>query len=129
MSELTIETENHGTEFVPGETIRGTVCWNLMEMPKSVALRLIWYTRGKGTEDVGIVDSVTFDSPAQYETAPFRFDLPAGPYSFSGKLIALIWALEAVVEPGDLCERVEITVSPTGKEIDIAAAGKSDDYR
>ena len=122
MSELKIETENGKTQYLPGEPIAGSIQWDFIEQPKSVDLRLIWYTRGKGTEDVGIVDSVTFDSPAQYETRQFSFDPPPGPYSFSGRLIALIWTLEAVAQPDDQCERLEITISPTGEEINIASA-------
>ncbi len=127
MSELKIETERGRTQYQPGETIAGTLMWNFTEQPESVALRLIWYTRGKGDEDVGVVDSVTFDNPGQYETRQFRFDLPAAPYSFSGTFIALIWALEAVAEPKDQCERLEITISPTGEEVNIASASGDDD--
>jgi hypothetical protein len=43
--------------------------------------------------------------------------LPEGPYSFSGKLISLIWALELACSPGSETVRREITVSPTGHEI------------
>ncbi len=127
MSELKIETENGKTQYLPGEPIAGSIQWDFMDQPKSVDLRLIWYTRGKGTEDVGIVDSVTFDSPAQYETRQFSFDPPPGPYSFAGKLIALIWTLEAVARPDDQCERLGITISPTGAEINIASTQSDDD--
>ena len=127
MSELKIETEQGRTQYKPGETIAGTLSWNFTEQPRSVALRLIWYTRGKGDEDVGVVESVTFDSPGQYDTRQFRFDVPAGPYSFSGRLISLIWALEAVAEPKDQCERLEITISATGEEINIATGSEHDD--
>lgn len=46
----------------------------------------------------------------------FRFRLPAGPYSFEGKLITLAWALEAVIA-GAVLGRLEITVSPTGEPV------------
>ena len=49
---------------------------------------------------------------------------PEAPHSFSGALISLIWAVELLVEPGGLSERIEITVSPTGEEILLGHAQK-----
>ena len=43
-----------------------------------------------------------------------------GPWSFVGELITLVWAIEAVVEPGDHAARIEIAVSPTGRPIRLA---------
>ena len=49
----------------------------------------------------------------------FTFVLPEAPYSFQGKLIRLVWALEADYgEPYD-CLREEITISPDGGEVRI----------
>ena len=121
MSEIEIRTDNDVTRLAPGEILAGSVRWNLLEPPRSIDLRLMWYTQGKGDGDVGVVDSITFDNPAQYESRRFQVQLPNGPYSFSGKLIALIWALEAVVQPRDRFERLEIVVSPTRREIALLA--------
>ena len=63
-------------------------------------MRLFWYTRGKGTEDVGLVDTVAFPNPQTTDQRTFRFALPEAPYSFSGKLISIIWAIELILEPG-----------------------------
>ena len=112
-----IGTRDSRTEFRPGEEISGAVGWQLTQPPKSVEVRLFWYTRGKGTEDVSVVDTVRFDNPKQEEARPFSFTAPAGPYSFSGKLISLIWALELVTEPGNESARLDLTISPTGKEV------------
>jgi len=49
----------------------------------------------------------------------FRFRLPEGPYSFSGKLISLLWAIEVVASPGDMAGRAGIVVSPSGREVVI----------
>lgn len=82
--------------------------------------RLFWYTRGKGTQDVVVVQEETFPAPGAQDERKFSFRLPAGPYSFSGRLISLLWAVEVVVQPGDESGRTEFTVSPTGDEIRIA---------
>ena len=77
----------------------------------------MWFTRGKGTEDGGIAQTVKLDAPPAADTREFSFDAPNGPYSFSGTLIALIWAVEFVVKPGSEFERIEIVIAPEAKEI------------
>jgi hypothetical protein len=108
---------NDITTFRPGETISGAVLWELEEAPELAEVRLIWFTRGKGTEDGATAETVKLDAPPAAETRPFSFTAPNGPYSFSGTLIALIWAVEFVAQPGEECERVEITIAPEAKEI------------
>lgn len=114
---LKIETRNDAKTFIPGEEVEGSVRWLLDLPPESVELRLFWYTRGKGTQDVEVVEVVRFDQPAQDDSRAFRLRLPSAPYSFSGKLISLTWALEVVAKPCDEMERLEITMSPTGEEV------------
>jgi hypothetical protein len=117
MSLLRIETRDNQTQFLLGEEIVGTVSWLLAPLPDSLELRLFWYTRGKGTEDVEVVDAIRFRDLRPEETREFRLRVPDGPYSFSGKLISLIWALELVAQPSEDAVRLDITVSPTGREI------------
>jgi hypothetical protein len=103
--------------FSPGEWIEGTASWHLAEAPESVELRLLWYTRGKGDQDMAVVEVFPFAYAAAEGRKTFRLRLPAGPYSFSGKLISLVWAVELVAEPGARAARAEITVAPGGREI------------
>lgn len=117
MEQLAVEIQNGANAFLPGETVEGTVSWQLDGPAQTVELRLLWYTQGKGDQDVGVVSSVPFGSPGLQDSRPFRVSLPDGPFSFSGKLISLSWALELVVEPGSRASRTEITVSPTRTEI------------
>jgi hypothetical protein len=105
------------TTFRPGESIAGAVLWELEKAPELAEVRLIWFTRGKGTEDGAVVETVKLDSPPAADTREFTFQAPNGPYSFSGTLIALIWAVEFVAKPGSQFERVEITIAPDGRQI------------
>jgi hypothetical protein len=115
---VSIETANGRRAFRPGDRIEGTASWNFTDEPRSVELHLFWYTQGKGTQDVEIVQTVAFDNPGAVDSRGYTVELPVAPYSFSGKLISLLWALEVVAEPGDEeVGRLEITVSPTGVEI------------
>ncbi len=121
MNTLSITPQKQGTELRPGDEIAGEVSWQLDAQPKSVELRLFWFTRGKGTEDVGVAQTIPFDAPAVVERRPFHITLPDSPYSFSGKLITLAWALELIALPAKEAARFEFTLSPTGKEIRLDA--------
>lgn len=117
MEVIEIETDGGRDAFAPGEAIAGTVAWRLDAPADSVEVRLFWYTRGKGTTDVQVVKAQHFAAPGAAGRKTFKFVLPAEPYSFSGKLISLIWALEAVVQPGERSARRELVVAPCGTEI------------
>mgnify|MGYP001125599702 CR=1 FL=1 len=119
MSQLAIETPRGRTDYFAGEEMFGVCGWELDNPPENVELRLFWYTKGKGTRDVDVVQTVKFDNPRQTDQREFRLTLPEAPYSFSGKLISLIWALELVAEPGGDTDRLEITITPTGMEIEL----------
>ncbi len=105
------------TAFRPGETLEGAVIWELEKPPAIAELRLLWFTRGKGTEDSEVVSTVTFAAPQAGDTRDFRIAVPAAPYSFDGRLISLIWALELVL--GDEFERTEIVIAPEARQIQL----------
>lgn len=117
MEKLSIHLEDDQTVFAPREPVQGTVQWNLVSPPKRLELSLFWYTEGKGTRDVGVVDTVTVENPGALGSKDFQFVLSDGPCSFSGRLISLIWAVE--LSCPDIVETVrqEIVVSHIGKEI------------
>lgn len=125
MNQITLRIDGDRTAFRPGETITGTVRWALEEAPSEFAVRLFWYTRGKGTEDVGVVDEVpvTVGDAAGEQT--FSFRLPAGPYSFSGRLISLMWSIEAVSAAPEAVDRVDLVVSPTLVEVLVQPLGEA----
>ena len=109
------------TSFKPGNTISGDIVWsNERPETENIEARLIWYTEGKGDQDVEVVDSISFEltgNSTQNGQGRFEFVAPHRPSSFSGKLISLMWAIEAIVYPGKNGERTDIVVSRTGREI------------
>jgi hypothetical protein len=124
MGWIQIETEGGANAFLPGETIAGTVSWQLDPPLENVELRLIWYTEGKGDQDLQIVETATFHTPGVVDRRTFTVRLPDGPYSFSGKLISVLWALEVVAQPNDRAGRLPITVSPTRQELVLPQAAE-----
>lgn len=114
---LRIDLDDDRRWFLPADTVAGNAVWRLDESADAVELRLFWHTSGKGTEDVEIVDSVRTEADGMAGERAFSFRLPLGPYSFSGSLITLSWALELVVLPGGQTERIELVVAPTPVEV------------
>lgn len=117
MDKLKIIVHEDKTAFAPRETIRGVIEWNLDANSRRLDLSLFWYTAGRGIRDIGMVHNVWFDDPGAQGSKEFSFTLPDGPFSVSGKLVSVIWAIELTCSPGSETARREITLSPTGKEI------------
>lgn len=127
MSDLRITLADGRTAYRSGEPLSGRVSWRVNEQPTSAELRLFWYTSGKGTQDVGVVQTMTFAAPRMDDHRDFTLPLPREPYSFSGTLISLIWAIELIVEPGHHVQREQIVLSATGEEVLLGdAAGDVD---
>ncbi|MEP7009153.1 MAG: hypothetical protein ABJC13_02415 [Acidobacteriota bacterium] len=123
MDWLEVTIPNGRTVFAPGEEIEASAVWRLDEMPDSLEIRLFWYTEGKGDRDTERVASDSI-APGQSGHCTCRFRLPdLVPSSFSGKLVSLLWAIDLVAEPGDRAGRVELVVSPTGKELRLYGEG------
>ena len=118
MTQLHIEILDNQTQFTPGSPIEGVLSWEFDNPPRSVELRLLWYTSGKGDRDSGIVYRETYENPMASDVQSFSFESPAGPYSFSGKLITLAWAIEVVIQKQKkLFDRVDLVIAPGQTEI------------
>ncbi len=117
MKKLELTFPQNMTDFDPGAEIEVNAAWNLESPPEAIEVRLVWNTSGKGDQDLKIVKSVRIDSQAASDQHAVAITLPWGPYSFSGKLISIIWAIELVAFPDQDSIRREITVAPRGKEV------------
>jgi hypothetical protein len=114
---ISIQLDQSSSEFQPGTTISGKVIWSAAAAIKKIELRLFWFTEGRGTQDIELVEERSWDAQGQGEE-PFEFTLPPEPYSFSGRLISLQWAVEAVTLPKEnTTTRKVFTLSPNGKEL------------
>lgn len=124
--ELRIELDEGRTTFSPDEVIRGRAIWMQSGVVQSARVCLVWYTEGKGTRDMDVAHDASLPVMVSSSGHPFELTAPAeGPFSFSGKLISLLWAVELVIEPGGKTVQQSITISPTGLAIDLYA-GASD---
>ncbi len=114
---LVIQLRDNQTAFAPNEQISGQVTWQLETAPQNAELRLVWGTSGRGNRDFSVVETIPFSNPQATESRTFTFTAPNGPYSFSGKLITLTWAIELAIEPGNQLVGQEITIAPGGHAV------------
>jgi hypothetical protein len=117
---LTLDTSDGRTWFKPGELIEGRASWYLEEEVDAIEVRLFWYTSGKGSQDVGVVRVLRTEGPETSGSRDFSIRVPEAPYSFSGKLITLAWAIELVALPSGEVERLDVLIGPRPVEVDIA---------
>lgn len=88
----------------PGETLRGGWRYNHTE---SLAVRkaevfVLWFTEGKGDTDEGTVwqrTSVEAGSLDAGRAFPFELQLPAGPWTYDGRIVKIRWAVRVFVTP------------------------------
>ncbi len=119
MSILRIKTEGEETWYRPGSMVSGDASWHLDGTAEAIEVRLFWFTEGKGTQDMAVVDTLRVERPEPNGSRRFGLRLPDGPYSFSGALITLRWALEIVALPGDEAARIDLIVGPRPVEVSV----------
>jgi hypothetical protein len=117
---LTIRVDAGRDAFSPGEAIRGTLEWAQDEAADAVELRLLWYTEGRGDQDVGMARSLRVASPGAVGSTVFDWEAPSGPWSCSGRLLSIRWALEA--SAGDETTRVDLVLAPGGCEVELGGS-------
>ncbi|MCC6953366.1 MAG: hypothetical protein IT290_04545 [Deltaproteobacteria bacterium] len=125
MSKVRVNVRGSQSAFRPFERISGSVSWTLDAAPKRVTINLLWHTSGRGTADVEVVASEVVSAPSASGSRDFTFELPEAPYSFSGSLITLSWAIEAIAEPSGDADQFEFVLAPNGQEVRFA--GSEDD--
>jgi hypothetical protein len=119
---------NAGAVFTPGETIAGSVRWSELPSATSIEIRLIWYTIGKGDRDSQYVGVETIANPQPQGQADFQFLAPHRPNSFSGKLIAIQWAVEVIAFPQREAQQELLTINPATGPVETTPVDKSEAF-
>ena len=125
MTQLHIEAVGGRTAFWPGEAVELLVGWELAGEPEAVEIRAGWTTRGKGTQDLKMVKAERIESPKALDARRVPFALPSEPYSFSGKLVSLVWFLEVVALPSKEGTHIDIVIAPGENEVMLHGYGKT----
>ncbi len=115
---LHIKLDRKKTCYAPGDLIAGTI--QASELPSEahkLAIRLLWFTTGKGTRDVNTCCEIVQAIGPAPSTLAFEFIAPHRPLSFSGQLISLQWAIEVVAFPSKQSSLAEIVITHGDAEI------------
>jgi len=113
---INIAIDEAFSKIEPSGRIKVKVTWAALKAD-SMNINLLWFTSGKGDEDIEIVETRELEHIGSDGERHVEFDLPGQPYSFSGKLISLHWAIEAVPKTNEESKMIEFVLSPTGKEV------------
>jgi hypothetical protein len=95
-----IRLEGNGRNYRPGESLSGEYVFE--ELPadqiKAVEVSVLWYTEGKGDEDMAMHkfwrtdlesgEPIALQLPARFETV-----LPNSPLSYDGQIVKLRWCV------------------------------------
>jgi hypothetical protein len=90
--------------YEPGDEIAGTAEIEVDQDVecRSLWVRLIWHTEGRGDQDVGKIDEIDIFggrlSPGAPVRSDFRFRLPREPWSYAGRYVTIVWAIEITVD-------------------------------
>ena len=100
---IQIELDGAKTDYVRGELLSGsvTVYSASLDEPLRAELSVLWYTEGKGDEDLGVVHFQTLaEDAAVLGTHSYRFELmlPVLPLTYHGKLVKIHWTVRVRVQ-------------------------------
>ena len=101
-----IRLDDNGRAYRPGETLSGE--YRVESLPsdevKAIELSVLWYTEGKGDEDMAVHEFKRFardDGDWIDLRRPSRFTtiLPASPLSYDGVILKINWCVRVRVFP------------------------------
>lgn len=92
--------------YAPGDILRGCVeiPWETTENCESIEVSCLWYTVGKGEEDLGVLSFSRIDGRREARSGPswrrdFEIELPPSPVSYVGVLVSIIWCVRLRLFP------------------------------
>jgi hypothetical protein len=107
------------THFDCGEEVQIALTWEF-EVPQShFEIRFVWSTHGKGDQDLQVVKKLKILAPGTSGQELVTTKLPSSPYSFSGKLISLVWGIEVIAFPSRENVRFDIVIGPNAQEVSL----------
>lgn len=117
MDKISIQLKDGKISYQPGEKINGELEWDLNQEVENIAINVFWYTEGIGNQDSEIAGTEIIKSPLKSDRQSFEIELPMAPYSYSGQISSLKWAIEATVLKDKVKDVKEFSMMPGNKEI------------
>jgi hypothetical protein len=103
-SGIEILIEDEDLVVRPGQNLRGgfRAASGDPVHARKAELSVLWYTEGKGTEDMGVVFHQTVAENRQLDAQdafPFEVKMPDSPWSYDGKILKIRWAVRVRLQP------------------------------
>jgi hypothetical protein len=115
---IQLQLTNVKRSYSPGEVIEVRIKWDVSKPADRFDVELSWATRGKGTVDEEIAASAVVVAGGRTSgEGSFRITAPNGPYSFSGRLVSLVWILAASSVDGKESSEEHVLIAPGGQEL------------
>ena len=121
MHELEIRLSDQDGYCEPGAKLAIPIAWRFDEEQSGLELRVVWNAHGKGSPNLGVVHTESVEHPSFQGSRTIHVELPQAPYSFSGTLVSIVWALELVAQPSQVSTRHEIVIAPQGREVSMTS--------
>jgi hypothetical protein len=103
-SSVTIRFDGNGRAYYPGETLSGDYTLDGIDPAdvRSIELSVLWYTEGKGDENLAVHDfhRVAVDEGESLDPGwptRFRTTLPNSPLSYEGVIVKVRWCVRVRV--------------------------------
>lgn len=119
MNNIALILRDQQTAYKPGSRLSGEVQWNIELNSATIVVSVFYQTEGIGSEDATTILTQTIEACSTTGSQNFAFTLPSSPYSFSGKLITLRWAIGAEIKALKTLTIIPIIISPTDSEINL----------
>ncbi|MFA6716638.1 MAG: hypothetical protein WCS27_14755 [Victivallaceae bacterium] len=117
MDKMSLHLKDGKTSYRPGEKIRGELEWDLSQDIQNITINIFWYTEGVGDPDSETAVTEKIDMPMRNGRQSFEMELPSAPYSYSGRIGSLKWAIEASAVGDKVKDLKEFSITPDGREI------------
>jgi hypothetical protein len=97
---ILIRLDDDGRVYLPGDTLAGEYELEgvVADQIHSLEVSVLWYTEGKGDEDLAVHEFWRFDADNGDTISPeragrFQTVLPASPLSYEGQIVKLRWCV------------------------------------
>jgi len=93
-TKMSLQIKLEDSNCRPGQLLNGTVVWRFDSSPSKLTLEVSWKTSGKGTDDSETIFTEDWSPESNSGEKKFQLQLPRGPISVHGNLIAIEWQVE-----------------------------------
>jgi hypothetical protein len=106
--QVQIELNHSNGIYAPGEELVATVSWGHETSVRSLHLRLVWSTQGKGDTDTGSLAETSIEEAPPRGPYVWRVVLPRGPLTLHGQILSIEWSVGCEIDFDDKSESHEV---------------------